>query len=400
MKNNNAPKILLGVLSIIVIFTLGFYLGSTNLTNNSESNSRFIKDGELVSEQNGVDVSLLWEVWETLEREHIDSDEIDGQKLVYGAAKGIVAGLDDRYTSFLTPEETSDYESSNKREFQGIGTTLAADGEYVIIESPIDGSPAKSSGLKAKDIVLEVDGESMRGKSVLEVATAIRGDAGTKVKISYFRPSENSNDEVEITRQVIDLENMTLEDMGDGIMALKVYQFTEADVATFNREWDKNVAKIVQANPKGLIIDLRNNPGGFVDAVQYAVSDFIPEGKVVFQEENKLGRKTVYEVTRNGKLLEVPIVVLVNEGSASSSEIFAGAIQDHDRGDIVGAKTVGKGVEQKLVDLSDGSMLQVVFQKWLTPSGRNVTTEDPITPDYEILDDDEQLTKAKELLSN
>ncbi|HRO65297.1 MAG TPA: S41 family peptidase, partial [Candidatus Dojkabacteria bacterium] len=158
------------------------------------------------------------------------------------------------------------------------------------------------------------------------------------------------------------------------------------------------INQIIKDDPKGLIVDLRNNPGGFVDAVRYSVGEFLPKGAIVFQEEDRSGRKSQYKVNRDGKLLDIPMIVIVNEGSASSSEIFAGAMQDNDRAQVVGTKTVGKGVEQKLINLSDGSMLQIVFQKWLTPSGRNITEDEPITPNHEVEDNEEQEKKALELL--
>lgn len=399
VNNNGGPKYLIIFILIIAIFVAGFYIGKIDLFGNAEIvPEKYQITGDRLTERKNVDVGLLWEVWSEIEREYIDTEDIDGQELLYGAVDGLVKGLDDRYTSFLTPEETQEYLSGNKREFEGIGTTLAQEGEFVIIESPIDGSPAQKAGLKSKDVILEVDEVDMQGKSVVEVAQNIRGEANSKVMITYYRPSSNETNDVEIIRQKIDLKNIEVVDLEDGIKMLKVYQFTEADVETFNREWDANIDQIIKDNPKGLIVDLRNNPGGFVDAVRYSVSEFLPKGAIVFQEQERSGRKSQFKVNREGRLLDIPMVVIVNEGSASSSEIFAGAMQDNDRAQVVGTKTVGKGVEQKLINLSDGSMLQIVFQKWLTPSGRNITEDEPITPNHEVEDNEEQEKKALELL--
>lgn len=399
VNNNGGPKYLIIFILIIAIFVAGFYIGKIDLFGNAEIvPEKYQITGDRLTERKNVDVGLLWEVWSEIEREYIDTEDIDGQELLYGAVDGLVKGLDDRYTNFLTPQETQEYLSGNKREFEGIGTTLAQEGEFVIIESPIDGSPAQKAGLKPKDVILEVNEEDMQGKSVVEVAQNIRGEANSKVMITYYRPSSNETNDVEIIRQKIDLKNIEVVDLEDGIKMLKVYQFTEADVETFNREWDANIDQIIKDNPKGLIVDLRNNPGGFVDAVRYSVSEFLPKGAIVFQEQERSGRKSQFKVNREGRLLDIPMVVIVNEGSASSSEIFAGAMQDNDRAQVVGTKTVGKGVEQKLINLSDGSMLQIVFQKWLTPSGRNITEDEPITPNHEVEDNEEQEKKALELL--
>lgn len=398
-NNNGAPKFLMIFLLIVFIFVAGFYVGKIDLFDNVEIKpEKYQITGDKLTERNNVDIGLLWEVWSELEREYIDTKNIDGQDLLYGAVDGLVKGLEDPYTNFLTPEETKEYLSGNKREFEGIGTTLAQEGEFVVIESPIDASPAQMAGLKAKDVILEVNDEDMQGKSVIEVAKNIRGEANTKVKITYYRPSSNETKEIEIIRQKIDLNNIEVIDLENGIKILKVYQFSEADVATFNREWDSNINELIKDNPKGLIVDLRNNPGGFVDAVRYSVGEFLPKGTIVFQEEDRSGRKTQYKVNREGKLLDIPMIVIVNEGSASSSEIFAGAMQDNNRAEVVGTKTVGKGVEQKLINLSDGSMLQIVFQKWLTPSGRHINEDDPITPNHEASEAEEQDKKAVDLL--
>ena len=399
INNTRTPKYLLIFLGVVAVYLGGFYTGKVDLFAPASSRLKEYEiTGDKLSDRKGVDVNLLWEVWSELENEYLDPEEIDGQQLLYGAVDGLVKGLDDQYTSFLNPDETKDYLSSNKREFQGIGTTLAEEGDFVIIESPIDDSPAQKAGLKPKDVILKVDGNDMKGKSVVEVAKNIRGDANSKVTITFYRTSENLTKDIEIIRKVIDLESLEIKDLGDGIMRLKVYQFTDASVEAFNREWDSKINEIVRQNPKGLVIDLRNNPGGFVDAVRHATGEFLPKGTLVFQEENKSGNRLEYKVNRDGKLKDVPVVVLVNEGSASASEIFAGAIQDNDRGVIVGAKTVGKGVEQKLVNLSDGSMLQIVFQKWLTPKGRQISKDEPITPDVLLTETEAQEPKAIEIL--
>lgn len=401
INNSGGPKYLVMFLVIIIIFVAGFYVGKIDLFGKAESKiSDYEIIGEKLTERNNVDVGLLWEVWSELENEYIDTENIDGQNLLYGAVDGLVKGLDDQYTNFLTPEEKQEYLSGNKREFEGIGTTLAQDGDFVVIESPIDGSPAQKAGLKPKDVILEVNEEDMQGKSVVEVAKNIRGEANSTVKITYYRPGNNETKDIEIVRQRIDLKNIEVIDLENGIKMLKVYQFTEADVETFNEEWDSNINEIIKDNPKGLIVDLRNNPGGFVDAVRYSVGEFLPRGALVFQEEDKSGRRNQYKVNREGRLTEIPMIVIVNEGSASSSEIFAGAMQDNNRAKIVGTKTVGKGVEQKLINLSDGSMLQIVFQKWLTPSGRNINKDEPITPDHKVEESDEQDKKAIELLNS
>ncbi|KXK26633.1 MAG: Carboxy-terminal processing protease CtpB precursor [candidate division WS6 bacterium OLB20] len=391
-----ATKVMIGFFLIVIFFLGGFFLGRIDLQQSSSqprNTGGYNLSGDIKDQHQNVDVGLLWEVWDMIDSEYIDKD-VDGQQLLYGAARGLVSGLDDRYTAFLSPEETSQYLSSNKGEFEGIGTTLRQEGEFTVVESPIDGSPAQKAGLQPGDLILEVDGTDVQGKTVYEVAASIRGEAGSDVVLALFRPENSERYEVTITREKIDLDNIMLEDLGDGYYKIKIYKFTEESVEAFNSQWDAIVTELKGKNPKGVVVDVRNNPGGYVSSVEYVLGDFLEQGKLIFSEEDRNGNKVEHTVRRQGRLLDVPVTVITNEGSASASEIFAGALQDHDRATIIGTKTVGKGVEQRLITLSDGSTLQLVFQKWLTPSGKNITAEDPIVPDIEVEEYEEQDSRA------
>lgn len=394
-NTKSATKVILVFLMIVIFFVGGFYLGRADLnnTNSLPQDASYQITGDIKQSRGSVNVNLLWEVWALIEKEYINK-QIDGQALFFGAVKGLVSGLDDPYTAFLTPEESKDYASSNKGEFEGIGTTLRPEGEFVVVESPVDGSPAQKAGLEPGDVVLEVNGEDMQGVSVFEVASKIRGQAGTEVKIALFRPNTGSRYEVNITRQKIDIDNISVTDAGDGIYKIKIFKFTEETVEAFNAQWDRAVQKVIDGNARAVVIDLRNNPGGYVSSVEYVLGEFLPKGSLIFSEEDRDGNRVEHKVNRDGKLLNISLNVIVNQGSASASEIFAGAIQDHDRGSIIGKETVGKGVEQRLIQLSDGSLLQLVFQKWLTPDGRNISKDEPIKPDQEIDDYQQQENEA------
>jgi len=398
-KENNTNafvlKLLIAFVGTVFIFVVGFVTGKITLTGNQD-NPNYRLTG-VKNEYHDVDTSLIWEVWDAIEEEYVDDEKIDGEQLVYGAVKGLVSGLDDPYTSFMDPSDMEEYLKSVKGEFEGIGATLQQDGELVIIESPLDDSPAQKAGLISGDVFLTVQGEDIQGYSVYEVAAKVRGDAGTEVKLTLYRPSKAESYDVTIVRQAIDLDNIVYKGMKDGIAEVKVYKFTEETPEAFNNQWDDVVAKILSEDEelKGIIMDLRNNPGGYVKSVEYMLSDFLPKGDVIYQEESKNGKITKYKVRRNGKLVDIPLVVIVNQGSASASEIFSGAIQDHERGTILGMPTVGKGVEQKPIKFGD-SVLQLVFQKWLTPNGTNISSESPIIPDIEVEEYDEQKIKALE----
>lgn len=400
---NNDAK---GVIKYIVIFLLvsgffviGFFTGRFDYARSavSTSNNQYSLIGDLKHAKNNVSVDILWETWAQLDKEYINSN-LDGQKLIYGAVKGLISSLDDPYTAFLTPTEGIEYQKSNKGEYEGIGATLKQVDNYVAIESPIDNTPAQKAGLLAGDVILEVDHNSMENKTIFEVVGLIRGQADTQVVLKLFRATTNKDFEVTITRGNIDIDNVSYKQLENNNSEIKVYKFTEADVNAFNTLWDKSIDQVISSKAKGVVVDLRNNPGGYVSAVEYALGEFFPKGTVVFMEESKNGVRVEHKVNRDGRLLNIPLVVLVNEGSASASEIFAGAIQDLNRGKVVGMPTVGKGVEQKLIPLSDGSLLQVVFQRWLTPKGNNISKKEPIQPDFKIEDSAAQDLKALELI--
>jgi carboxyl-terminal processing protease len=394
-QNKTVTKVVLTFFLLVIFFLGGFYLGRIDLRPGTTGNSAngYTLSGDIKSTKDNVNVNLLWEVWSLIDQGYLKKN-LDGQQLLYGAVKGLVNGLKDPYSAFLTPAETTDYQSSNAGEFEGIGTTLKQDGDYVSIESPVDGAPAQKAGLLAGDVILKVDGVSMQKLSVYEVASKIRGKAGTDVKLTIFRPSTNKQLELSITRQKINIDNVTVSKIEDGIYKIKIFKFTEESVEVFNQEWDKAVIEVKANNAKGVVIDLRNNPGGYVNSVEYVLGDLLKNGTLIFSEQDRDGNKVDHKVTRDGRLVNMPIVVLVNQGSASASEIFSGAIQDNGRGAIIGMQTVGKGVEQRLIPLSDGSTLQMVFQRWLTPDGKNISPESPIKPDTSIDDYDKQDQEA------
>lgn len=343
-----------------------------------------------------LDVSKLWTVWDKLNTNYLEKD-VDNEALFDSAIKGLIAGLDDPYSSYLTAAELTAVEKSDRGELEGIGVTLRDQDGYVLIESVIDGFPAFTNGVKAGDVVMEINDETTDSKSAVEVATLIRGPAGTKVKINFYRPSTNEDISLEITRQAINIDNITIGETRDGIVVVKIYKFTESSVDAFTDMWDEVVDKVVAMNPKGIIIDLRGNPGGYVAGVEYVLGDLLPKGQVIFYEEDRNGNRIEHVVERTGKLLNIPLALIVNSGTASASEIMAGALQDYSRAEIIGEKTVGKGVEQQLIDLDDGSQLRLVFRKWLTPNGNNINSDNPITPDILLEDYEEQTNKAFEI---
>ena len=351
-----------------------------------------------------LDAEFMNEVLSQLDETYLGDGIGDSKALTHGAIKGMVASLDDKHTSYLDPAEAEEYFQSANSEFEGIGITLSSEDGITEIETVLDGQPAQSAGLNSGDLIVEVDGVDTTELQAAEVATLIRGEAGTTVKIEVFRPSISERVVFDIVRSRIDLPNIEWE-LIDDVAVIKIYRFTEDSLQSFVNNWDRTVAEVRQQNPRGVVVDVRNNPGGFVDGVVYVAEEFLPNGQVVLQEETKGGRRLESIDQRTGSFEGLPLVVLVNEGSASASEILAGAVQDNNRGQVVGVSTVGKGVEQRLITLSDESLLIVVFRKWLTPAGRNIDSDHPILPDVIIesipaVGEDEQLVKALELINN
>lgn len=372
-----------------------------------------IRSGLGQTASSSFDSAYLQELYELLDQEYL-GDIPTGQKLTQGMAKGLVDALGDEYSSLLTPEEAEQYLADNDSAFEGIGVQLGFDGQYSNITTVFEGYPGEGAGLRSQDIIIEVDGADVTGQRPELVATKIRGKAGTTVKLKVIREGASEVLTFDITRQAINLDNISHKDLGNGIVQIDVIKFTEGQdgnsnpVQVFNTQWDKVVDEVKKKNPRGLVLDLRNNPGGYVDSVKYVAEEFLKRGEVIMQEQSANGDTDIFRDYRDGDFESIPMVVLVNEGSASASEIFAGAMQDNGRAKVVGKQTVGKGVEQKVIPLEDNSLLMVVFKRWLTPKGQQLSKESPIKPDFDIssssdnqnTDIDLQLNKALELLGD
>jgi len=369
------------------IFLIGFLSGRVDFVQigdlSDDGSAQQILVGDLTGKVINVDANVIWEAWRHLEETYIDRD-LNKQEMIYGAVEGLVESLGDPYTQFLTPRETTTYNEGNGSKFEGIGAILRFDGEYTIIDSPIDGFPAQQSGLMPGDIILEVNGEDVVGVGSFEVAEKIKGPAGSDVVIKIFRVSGNEELEFTITRQRIDIDNVKLKNFDRNIAHIKLTKFNESDSQEFIRQWDDVVRQINEKSPEGIIVDLRNNPGGLVSLVKYVSEEFLSKGQMIMMEEERNGKRTEFKATRDGNFRNKKIVVLVNQGSASASEILAGALKDNVVATIIGMPTVGKGVEQRLVELSDGSTMHIVFRRWLTPSGAQVSSDSPIIPDIEV----------------
>lgn len=404
IKEKNTSRNLGFVILAVCLFAIGFVAGRVFQSNKTSIDS-------LVSGSSGVSFDLYWDVWDLLENKYVDSSKIDEQNMLYGSIKGMVNSFGDSATVFLDPEETQAFnEASEGKLFQGIGAELGYENGQIIVVSPLEGSPAKEAGIRPGDYILAVDGKEITSdQSVYDVVAIIRGEAGTKVKLTILHRGETESEDIEITRSEITVPSMSLSYAGDNgdIAVLKINRFTDSTYGEWVSNWDAAVNSIVESGSEKMILDLRGNPGGFFDAAIYAADDFLDAGKVIAKEQDSRGKIKEYNSSKGGKLTNIELVVLVDSGSASASEILSGALQQADRAEVIGEKTYGKGTAQTVLDLSDGSTLHVTILKWLLPDGGWLNKDNSITPDLEVeysnddfkAGNDTQMQKAVEILN-
>jgi len=331
----------------------------------------------------GVDFSLLKKAWDQVTANYVDPDKIDKEKMTYGAVSGMVEAIGDPYTEFFDPEEAKKLDDDLSGSFEGIGLQLGVKNDRITAVSPIKGTPAERAGLKPGDLILAVDETPTADLSVDEVVDMIRGPKGTKVVLTITRKGDDGTKDIEIIRDLIKVPSMEMEikTTADGkkIAHITLFQFSDTVYQDF-----KNAAfEILNENVSGIILDMRNNPGGLVNQATDIAGWFLNVGQVVLSEQDRDGTKM--EIKSNGpsNFASIPLVVLINEGSASASEILAGALKD-DRGALlIGQTSFGKGTVQKILDFEDGSSLKVTVAKWYTPSGVRIQ-DTGITPDIEV----------------
>ncbi len=343
----------------------------------------------------------FWEAWQYVHEQYVDQP-VDDTLLMQGAINGMLASLGDEHTGYMTPDEYVEATTPLDGSYEGIGAYVDVSGEYLTVISPMPGSPAEEAGLKPGDAVIKINGEDVTGQDPSVVLKSVKGPAGTDVTLTIQRPETEDPFDVTITRKSITLASVTSEMLDGNIAYIALNTFGEDTTTEL-----KAALKILLAqDPKGLILDLRYNSGGYLDTAIEVVSQFIPEGTVMIEQEGT-GEEIVYTAEPGGLATKIPLVVLVNEGSASASEITAGAIQDLGRGTLVGVTTYGKGSVQIWTPLEDNQgAVRITVARWLTPNRRQIN-EIGITPDVIVeytqadvdANIDPQLQKAIEILS-
>ena len=329
--------------------------------------------GELPSELTKVE-----EAYRALRERFVDREKLDPEKFSQAAVRAMVDTLDDRFTTYFTAERFRMTQETFRGTFEGIGANVTVRDGRVTIVAPLPDSPVQRAGIMPADVILGVDGEPVEGFSLGMVIEQIRGPEGEPVRLRIERPATGEVIEVTIIREGIRLITATFELVADRVARVQITQF----VATTADDLKRVLDEVLELGVAGVVLDLRNNPGGLVTSVVDVASQFLSQGLVLSQIDAD-GERTEWRVTGGGKAREVPLVVLVNEGSASGSEVLAGALQDQGRAPIIGTQTFGKGVVNTPVEFSDGSGLIITTARWFTPKGRTIG-EVGITPDIEV----------------
>ncbi|OGD56880.1 hypothetical protein A3I57_03785 [Candidatus Beckwithbacteria bacterium RIFCSPLOWO2_02_FULL_47_23] len=355
------------------------------------------------AEKQNLDLDLFWQVWDKLYNSYLIKADLNPQAMIYGAIRGMTAALNDPYTVFLPPEANKESKEELDGTFEGVGIQLGFKNGQLAVVAPLEGMPAKAAGVRAGDLILHIKDQNKDidqdtvDLSLPEAVKLIRGDKGTSVELTIVHEETEEPITLKIKRDTIVVKSVELEWVGEGgnIAHLRLTRFGGRTDA----EWQAAVKEIVTKRPAGIILDLRNNPGGYLQGAVDLAGEFLAAGKLVVKQEDSQGKVETYSVDRSGQLLVQPLIVLVNQGSASSSEILAGALKDHGRAQLIGETTFGKGTVQEALDVSEGAGLHVTTAKWLLPSGLWVNDSKGLTPDIEVRDDpeteaDEQLVKA------
>ena len=370
------PPILLMVLLILVSFFAGFTF--------SQSLSR-------PASQLPPEFDTLSEVWQTLENYYVNKEALDPDELSEAAINGLLEALGDPYTSYVDAETYKLSIPELEGSFEGIGAVIAMEDGEITVVSPIAGSPAEAQGIRAGDKILEIDGQPTSGMSLAEAVLKIRGPHGTKVTLLILHPGETTPLEVEVIRAQIELDSVYLKMLPDDIAYIQITYFTE-------RTHEELVAALndaTKAGVRGIILDLRNNPGGYLHIVVEVADEFLDGGIVLYQADDDGNITREWPASPGGLATDLPLVLLVNGGSASGSEVLAGALQDRERAPLIGTTTYGSGSVKAFYELSDGSALYLTTGRWLTPNGRLIEGVG-LTPDIEVAMTEEDIESGRD----
>lgn len=410
LRNINGITLLVALLT----FVLGWQLGARNFRMQFDGPRPQVQfENQTPPKDSKVDFTLFWQVWNMVSNEYVDKKAVDPQKMFYGAISGMVAALGDPYTVFLPPDSQKSTKEEINGAFEGVGIQLGYDKDKrLAVIAPVKDTPADKAGILAGDLILKIDDKDATGMSLPDAVNLIRGEKGTTVKLEIYHEGDAKSKTVELKRDTIVVKSVEFSEKtspkGKKVALIKLSRFGER---TFD-EWNKAVSDTLASGPQAIILDLRNNPGGLLDGAVFIGSEFLRSGNSVVLQQDAKGVITPYKVNRQGKLLDLPVIVLINKGSASASEIVAGALQDLKRAKLLGETSFGKGTIQESQELPEGTGIHITTAKWLTPNERWIhqkglepdikveLTEDQIKQEVADPNIDFQLDRALQEIDN
>lgn len=405
-RSSRSRRLILGgvlIGFIMFVFYAGYQKGRYGATMTETSVAP--QDAIFLNTEDGkdreIDFTLFWRVWDILKEKYLGRESLDAKTLFYGAIDGMLSATGDPYTTFFSPKENREFKEDLTGSFEGIGAEMGMKNEILTVIAPLDDSPALAAGIQAGDRVLKINGEPTSNIGLEEAVDRIRGPKGTEVVLSIFRNGEEEIRDITVKRDTIVVKSVKLEER-DGVAVLRLGRFGDDT----SRDFDQAVRTVVERGSRGLVLDLRNNPGGLLGTSVDLAGHFLPAGSVAVIEEHADKSRRELKTSGAGRLVNLPVVILINEGSASASEILAGALKDN-RDDVVlvGKKSFGKGSVQELIPVSRDTSVKITVAHWLTPKGNQINNVG-ISPDVDIAferdeknpEQDTQLDRALEEL--
>ncbi len=382
------------VISFAAVFGLGAWIGVSG-------NVPYCRT---VTQPGNINFSLFWDAYNRLNQQFIDPSKIDNQKVLYGAIEGMTKSLGDPYTDFFDPNQAKMFQQDLAGSFDGIGVEVGIKKDVLTVIAPLKDTPGDKAGLKSGDIITKIDGKDTTNMTADDAVNLIRGAKGTSVTLTVFREGWNNTKDFKITRDTINVPSMKWSLKNNDVAYIQIFQFDEY----LGSDFKTAALQILQSPAKKIVLDLRGNPGGYLDQAQEVAGWFLKTGETVTAEDFGKGKeKQLYKTEGNASLANYPIVILMDQGSASASEILAGALRDNRNVQLIGTKSFGKGSVQQVVGLPGGSFLKITIAKWLTPKGNSIS-EVGLAPDVkvDITDQDisqkkdPQLDKALEIIKN
>ena len=391
-------SIFLGGLTAIIaaVFVGGVYLGYNQRPEVNRITELFNK--EAPSQQSQFDFAPFWKTWNLIDSYYVSKSDIDKQKFVWGAIQGLVASLDDPYSVFLSPQEAEMFQSSVRGDFEGVGMEIGIKDKILTVISALKNTPAERAGIKSGDKILKIGGTVASDMTVDEAVSLIRGPKGTKILLAILREAVSKPLEIEVMRDKIEIPVLNAEQKESGVFVISLYNFSSRSADEFRQA----LRQMVGSNSNKLVLDLRGNPGGYLESAVDMASWFLPTGEVVAREHFGDGKEDLYRSKGYNVFSNLKMVILMNGGTASAAEILAGALQEHGVAKLIGEKSFGKGSVQQLFDVTDKSSLKLTIAKWLTPNGKSISKEG-LAPDVEVKltetdKTDVQMEKAVEIL--